>query len=137
MKFYKLIVLIILLSLQLSLQVFAFEQKEFYEKNLRMKGIITHIVDDSEKQVQTGNSSVVKTKMCSSRTDKSKPCMACITKCGKGPTTEIEPYQDKDGNWKSREIICIDGSESLECHCRFDACRTSCGGGPSNDGSCE
>ena len=84
MKFYKLIVFMILLSLQLSLQVFAFEQKEFYEKNLRMKGIITHIIDDSEKQVQTGNSSVVKTKMCSSCIDKSKPCMACITKCGKG-----------------------------------------------------
>jgi hypothetical protein len=57
MKFYKLIVLIILLSLQLSLQVSAFEQKDFYEKNLRMRGIITHIVDDPEKQVQTENSS--------------------------------------------------------------------------------
>ncbi len=90
-----------------------------------------------ENQAVIENPSFGKAKMCSSRTDKSKPCMACIANCGKGPTTEIEPYQDKDENWKGRQIICIDGGESLECHCRFDACRVSCGGGPSTDGSCE
>ena len=74
--------------------------------------------------------------MCNSRTDKSKSCMACITKCGKGPTTENEPYQDKDGKWKSRKIICIDGSESLECSDRFSHCRENCGGGPAMCGDC-
>ena len=74
--------------------------------------------------------------MCNSRTDKSKSFMACITKCGKGPTTENEPYQDKDGKWKSRQIICIDGSESLECSDRFSHCRENCGGGPAMCGDC-
>ena len=50
--------------------------------------------------------------MGNSRTDKSKPRIACVTNCGKGPTTEIDtPDQDKDGNWKrGKEIIYIDGS---------------------------
>jgi|TARA_B100000315_G_scaffold230273_1_gene240538 hypothetical protein len=136
MRSSKLIALMILLSLSFSLQVSAFELKDLYEKNLNSEGLIKHIIDVPENLVPTGKNSEAKTKMCSSRADKSKPCMACIANCGKGPTTEIEPYQDKDGNWKGRQIICIDGGESLECHCRFDACRVSCGGGPSTNCDC-
>jgi hypothetical protein len=124
----------ILLSLQISLELSAFESKDLYEEKLNSEGLIKQIIDDPQKLVLNGTNS--ETKMCSSRTDKSKPCMDCITKCGEGATHELEPYEDKDGNWKSRKIICIDGSESLVFHCRFDACRTSCGGAPSNDVGC-
>jgi len=134
MKFYKLIVLMILLSLQISLELSAFESKDLYEEKLNSEGLIKQIIDAPKKLVPTETNS--ETKICSSRTDKSKPCMDCITKCGEGPTPETEPYEDKDGNWKGRKIICIDGSESLICACRFVGCRTSCGGGPSNDGGC-
>ena len=87
------------------------------------------LVQNPGIQAPTGSSSESKTKMCSSGTDKSKPCMACIKTCGKGPTTEIDFETMKP-------MICIDGNESLVCSCRFSDCRESCGGGPNMRGDC-
>ena len=87
------------------------------------------LVQNPGIQAPTGSSSESKTKMCSSGTDKSKPCMACIKTCGKGPTTEIDFETMKP-------MICIDGNESLVCSCRFSDCRESCGGEANMRGDC-